>query len=231
MRATPSRLPSWTGCPDHWDGRKAVTWLAHRGLRGSNDNEWQGFYGEERAKIALAAALTPNETQPRVRYGNTTFDYALNWVWDIKVHTEIQVFDDRVLPPRTRRSSTTSKRSAIVSKSRGLASSSSAAPPRWTNPACSSRGTGRTNRLRGRVCALELGPEPHPKGSLRPAACRGVLATGHGCAARGNRGGETAHEAARPTGAQEPRRTGRGSSIQVRDANAPGSRRNPRGPL
>ena len=85
------------GLPSHWDGRKAVTWLAHRGLRGSNDNEWQGFYGEERAKIALAAALTPNETPPRVRYGNTTFDYALNWVWDIKVHTEIQVFDARVL--------------------------------------------------------------------------------------------------------------------------------------
>ena len=25
-----------------------------------------------------------------MRYGHTIFDYALNWVWDIKVHTEIQ---------------------------------------------------------------------------------------------------------------------------------------------
>lgn len=80
------------GLPDHWDGRMAVRWLAERRLRGSNDNEWQGFYGEERAKIALAAAYSPKDRPPRVRYGNTMFDYSLNWVWDIKVHTEIQVY-------------------------------------------------------------------------------------------------------------------------------------------
>lgn len=79
--------------PTHWDGRKAVDWLAERGLRGANDNEWQGFYGEERAKSILAAAFTPKTEPPRVRYGNTTFDYSLNRVWDIKVHTEVQLFD------------------------------------------------------------------------------------------------------------------------------------------
>lgn len=80
--------------PQHWDGRKCIKWLAERGLRGANDNEWQGFYGEERAKQTLEAAFTPRDKPPRVRYGNTVFDYALNFVWDIKVHTEIQVVDE-----------------------------------------------------------------------------------------------------------------------------------------
>ncbi len=80
------------GLPDHWDGRRAVKWLADNQLRGANDNEWQGFYGEERAKVALASAFTPRVPSPVVRYGNTVFDYSLNCVWDIKVHTEYQVF-------------------------------------------------------------------------------------------------------------------------------------------
>jgi hypothetical protein len=82
------------GLPQHWDGRKAVNWLADRGLRGANDNEWQGFYGEERAKLVLSRAFTPSDHPPRVRYGNTVFDYALNFVWDIKVHTELQIYSD-----------------------------------------------------------------------------------------------------------------------------------------
>lgn len=84
--------------PHHWDGQASVKWLADRNLRGANDNEWQGFYGEERAKLVLARAFTPNDHPPRVRYGNTVFDYALNFVWDIKVHTEVQVFADRTKP-------------------------------------------------------------------------------------------------------------------------------------
>lgn len=82
--------------PSRWDGRLAVKWLADRGLRGANDNEWQGFYGEERAKIVLASAFTPRDEPPTVRYGNTVFDYCLNYVWDIKVHTEMQVFPEYV---------------------------------------------------------------------------------------------------------------------------------------
>lgn len=79
--------------PQRWDGRRSIKWLADRGLRGSNDNEWQGFYGEERAKQTLEAAFTQRAYPPKVRYGNTDFDYALNFVWDIKVHTEVQVVD------------------------------------------------------------------------------------------------------------------------------------------
>lgn len=87
--------------PSRWEGKRAVKWLADRGLRGANDNEWQGFYGEERAKVVLAGAFTLPERPRRVRYGNTTFDYALNFVWDIKVHTETQVFENRVAPGKS----------------------------------------------------------------------------------------------------------------------------------
>ncbi len=79
--------------PQSWDAKKAVRWLADRDLRGANDNEWQGFYGEERAKDVLARSFTPRSDPPQVRYGNTVFDYALSHVWDIKVHTELQVFE------------------------------------------------------------------------------------------------------------------------------------------
>ena len=59
-------------------------------FRGSNDLEWQGFYGEERAKAILNASFTPKVPGPRRSYGSTAFDYGLSWVWDIKVHTSLQ---------------------------------------------------------------------------------------------------------------------------------------------
>lgn len=76
--------------PVHWDARQAVRWLADNGLRGSNDLEWQGFYGEEKAKAILNASFTPKVPGPKRSYGPTTFDYGLSWVWDIKVHTSLQ---------------------------------------------------------------------------------------------------------------------------------------------
>lgn len=76
--------------PVHWDGKQAVRWLAKNGLRGSNDLEWQGFYGEERAKAILNSSFTPPVPGPTRSYGSTVFDYALSWVWDIKVHTAAQ---------------------------------------------------------------------------------------------------------------------------------------------
>jgi hypothetical protein len=74
-----------------WDGRKCVEWLAASGARGANENEWQGWYFEARGREVLSAAFQPSTRPPRVRYGNTTFDYALNHVWDLKTHTEIQL--------------------------------------------------------------------------------------------------------------------------------------------
>lgn len=78
----------WAARP--WDGRKSVQWLAASGARGANENEWQGWYFEARGRELLNAAFPPAANPPRVRYGNTTFDYALNRVWDLKAHTDRQ---------------------------------------------------------------------------------------------------------------------------------------------
>lgn len=86
------------GLPATWDGRTAVTWLADNELRGAYDNEWQGFYGEELARIALARSFAPRPSPLVVRYGNTVFDYSLNRVWDIKVHTELRIFGEGTYP-------------------------------------------------------------------------------------------------------------------------------------
>jgi len=72
-----------------WDARKSIEWMEQQGLtRGPNDNEWQGFYFEARGREILGSAFAPNPAPPRSRYGNTTFDYSLRYVWDLKAHTE-----------------------------------------------------------------------------------------------------------------------------------------------
>lgn len=72
-----------------WDARQSISWMDRRGLtRGPNDNEWQGFYFEARARELLNQAFTPNPDPPRIRYGKTEFDYSLQYVWDLKAHTE-----------------------------------------------------------------------------------------------------------------------------------------------
>lgn len=89
-----------SGLDQHWDGKESVEWLAANELRGAHDNEWQGFYGEERSRIELSRAFTPPVEPRRVRYGNTVFDYSLGRVWDIKVHTEVKRLPDRTLRGR-----------------------------------------------------------------------------------------------------------------------------------
>ncbi len=76
----------WTGEP--WDGRATVQWLRSNNLRGANDNEWQGFYFEGRSRELAASALGPPTNSPRVRFGSTIFDYARDFIWDFKAHTE-----------------------------------------------------------------------------------------------------------------------------------------------
>lgn len=72
-----------------WDGRNSIVWMEEQGLtRGPNDNEWQGFYCEAKGRELLNAAFTPNSNPPQVRYGRTDFDYSLQFVWDLKAHTE-----------------------------------------------------------------------------------------------------------------------------------------------
>jgi hypothetical protein len=73
-----------------WWGRTAVEWMRTNDIRGFNDNEWQGFYFEGRARRILGAFPPP--TAPcRVKYGTTVFDYSLNHVWDLKTHVEEQL--------------------------------------------------------------------------------------------------------------------------------------------
>lgn len=74
-----------------WDGRAAIEWMYAQGVRGFNENEWQGWYFEARGREVLNAAFPPNLTPVQARYGNTVFDYSLNFVWDLKAHTEEQV--------------------------------------------------------------------------------------------------------------------------------------------
>lgn len=72
-----------------WDGRESIAWMERRGLtRGPNDNEWQGFYFEAHGRELLNAAFAPNPNPPRIKYGKTDFDYSLQYVWDLKAHTE-----------------------------------------------------------------------------------------------------------------------------------------------
>lgn len=72
-----------------WDGRESIAWMERRGLtRGPNDNEWQGFYFEAHGRELLNAAFAPNPNPPRIKYGRTDFDYSLQYVWDLKAHTE-----------------------------------------------------------------------------------------------------------------------------------------------
>ncbi len=70
-----------------WDGRKSVQWMAREGARGAHENEWQGWYYEARGRKVLQDSFTPSRKPVQVRYGNTTFDYSLNYVWDLKSHT------------------------------------------------------------------------------------------------------------------------------------------------
>lgn len=75
-----------------WDGRRGITWMLDNGIRGAFDNEWQGFYFEARGKEILSRSFVPSMHPPRSTYGNTTFDYALRFVWDLKVHTASKFF-------------------------------------------------------------------------------------------------------------------------------------------
>lgn len=70
-----------------WDGRDCVRWMMKNGVRGAFDNEWQGFYFEARGREILNRSFVPSTKPPRTTYGHTTFDYALNSVWDLKAHT------------------------------------------------------------------------------------------------------------------------------------------------
>jgi len=80
----------WKAQP--WDGRRSIDWMRKQSVRGPNENEWQGWYFEARGREILNAAFPPSLKPVQARFRNTTFDYSLNYVWDLKAHTEEQDF-------------------------------------------------------------------------------------------------------------------------------------------
>lgn len=73
----------------HWDGRRSVQWLERNETGQARQTEWPGFYWEFQARRILGRAFAPNPRPPRTRVGSVTFDYSLNFVWDLKSHTEM----------------------------------------------------------------------------------------------------------------------------------------------
>ncbi|TCJ21665.1 hypothetical protein [Nocardioides jejuensis] len=72
----------------HWDGRRSVKWLADNQTGQQNQMEWPGFYWEFQARTILGRRFAPNRNPPKTKYGPEPFDYSLNYVWDLKSHTE-----------------------------------------------------------------------------------------------------------------------------------------------
>jgi hypothetical protein len=73
----------------NWDGRQTIKWMMENEItNGPFQNEWQGFYWETKGRQLLNAAFKPNPEPPQTHFGNTEFDYSLNFVWDLKAHTK-----------------------------------------------------------------------------------------------------------------------------------------------
>lgn len=82
-----SRLPNGSELV-RWFGPKSVRWLAANETGQANQMEWPGFYWEYQARTILSRRFAPNPNPPRTKYGPEPFDFSLNFVWDMKAHTE-----------------------------------------------------------------------------------------------------------------------------------------------
>jgi len=78
--------------PGRWDGRASILEMRDAGSTQWRQMEWAGFYFEEKVREILNEAYpTPPVGGPRVRFGNTVFDYASpTRVWDAKAHTAMR---------------------------------------------------------------------------------------------------------------------------------------------
>jgi hypothetical protein len=83
----PSRFPNGSEGV-YWFGHKSVRWLADNETGQANQMEWPGFYWEYQARTILGRRFAPNPNPPRTKYGPDPFDFSLNFVWDLKAHTE-----------------------------------------------------------------------------------------------------------------------------------------------
>lgn len=79
--------------PTRWDGRACVNEMRKAAYSQWRQMEWPGFYLEFVGLPTLNDAFPMPETGgPQRRFGQTTFDYALGRVWDLKVHTSRKLF-------------------------------------------------------------------------------------------------------------------------------------------
>lgn len=69
--------------PRHMDGVEAISEMKNAEFSQWRATEWQGFYFEFKVRPELINALGGG---PK-KVGNTSFDYALQHVWDMKVHS------------------------------------------------------------------------------------------------------------------------------------------------
>jgi hypothetical protein len=74
-----------TETPKHMDGKNSIIEMKNEEFSKWAETEWQGFYFEFKVKPQLIYSLGGG---PRV-IGRTEFDYALNYPWDMKVHSMV----------------------------------------------------------------------------------------------------------------------------------------------
>lgn len=68
--------------PQVWDGRKCILELKEADYNWKQ-MEWIGWYFEYKARLVLINTIGGSEGPT---YGNTTFDYKKQYVWDFKAH-------------------------------------------------------------------------------------------------------------------------------------------------
>ncbi len=71
--------------PKRMDGMSAITEMHNAEYAKWRETEWQGFYFEFKVIPALINVLGGGPT----KIGNTQFDYALTYPWDMKVHSSL----------------------------------------------------------------------------------------------------------------------------------------------
>ena len=71
-------------CPVHWDGRTCVKEMIANEYSKARQTEWVGWYFEF---VGLPALVNAYGGGP-VRVGVTEFDYAREFVWDLKTHAQ-----------------------------------------------------------------------------------------------------------------------------------------------
>jgi hypothetical protein len=69
--------------PLRMEGRDCVQEMREAEDNNWRQTEWQGFYFE----MKVESALTNSIGGGRVKFENTAFDYARNFIWDLKVHS------------------------------------------------------------------------------------------------------------------------------------------------